>query len=496
MTMLESVQFHLPAIALGLLLLAGSAAFLVRFSVARVIALGTAVAELFIAVWIAVVVLGGNQTWVYSVGGWGAPLGIDLTIDGLSAVMILLVALVGLPVTIYAAGYFPKKDEYRLFWSLWLLLWAAMIALFASNDIFNLYVCLELLTISAVALVTISGQREALFAGMRYILAALAGSLIYLFGVGMIYASVGVLDFDLLAEQAGGDLATQVGLGLMIVGLLVKTALFPMHFWLPPAHANAAPPVSAVLSALVVKGSFYIIFKLMFVFEADKLLPILPHLLGSLGVVAIIWGSVMAFMQSRLKMLVAYSTVAQIGYLFILFPLAFLASDIEGAVVAASAGVFHALSHALAKGAMFLAAGTMILVVGDDRIQSLSGLSRVAPLPAFTFAIAGVSMVGLPPSGGFVSKWLYVTSALDGGAWWWGIAVVGGGLLAATYIFRVVGIFMKSPPGGLTTTPLSVLISVPPLILAVLSLGIGVFAQTLLNPYTPSLFPLLERVIG
>lgn len=484
--MLDLIQPQLPAITLAVLLFAASAAFLVRFERARAIALVAAGVQVVLVSWITWIVVGQDRVWVYTIGGWGAPLGIDLTIDGVSAVMMLLTAVVGCVVTVYSAGYFPPKDSYRLFWSLWLFLWAALFALFASNDIFNLYVCLELLTISAVGLVAISGERAALFAGMRYILSALAGSLIYLFGVALVYASTGVLDFDLLAAQVSIDPTTQAGLALMVIGLLLKTALFPMHFWLPPAHANAVAPVSAVLSALVVKGSFYIIFKLMHVFTGHEMIPGLAELMGILGVCAIIWGSVQAFTQKRLKMMVAYSTVAQIGYLFLLFPLVAAADDIQTAVLAASAGLFHAVSHGLAKGAMFLTAGTIVKAVGSDRLEDMAGLSRLAPMPAFTFAIAGVSMVGLPPSGGFVSKWLYVSSAIETGAWWWAGAVVFGGLLAALYIFKVIALFMGSGKEPLQVGVSNRVITIAPLVLAVMSLVIGVFGQPILDLLYPA----------
>lgn len=493
--MSEALAQHLPVIAIGVLLFAAAAAFLTSFRVARWIALVTSVAQLLFAGWLAASVMQSGPV-VYSIGGWGAPLGIDLYVDGLSALMILLTAIVGFVVTLYSAGYFEPKEKYRLFWPLWLFLWASLVALFSSNDIFNLYVCLELLSISAVALVALAGTRTALFASMRYLLSALAGSLIYLFGVAMVYGSTGVLSINLLSEYSGVDPATQVGLALMVVGLLIKTALFPMHFWLPPAHANAVAPVSAVLSALVIKGSFYIILRIVFTLPTEDLIPALPTLLGVLGVAAIAWGSVMAFMQKRLKMMVAYSTVAQIGYLFLMFPLVFSALDVEGSTLAINAGVFHALSHGLAKGAMFLSAGAVVASFGHDNIERLSGLSRVAPVQALTFGVAGVSMLGLPPSGGFVSKWLYVSAALDTGQWWWAAVVMVGGLMAAAYVFKAVGVFMREPQGIKVETALPLSTSWAPLSLALISLFLGVFGQPALDLLAPAAQALSEGILS
>ncbi|MFQ5488823.1 MAG: proton-conducting transporter membrane subunit, partial [Gammaproteobacteria bacterium] len=190
----------------------------------------------------------------YAVGGWGAPLGIDLYADGLSLLMLMVTAALGLGISVYSTGYFERKRS-AVFWPLWLFLWAALNALFLSADIFNLYVTLELLGLAAVALVALAGGAEALISAMRYLLVSLLGSLFYLLGVALLYHSYGSVDIAILAERVEPSPAVWAAMGLMSAGLLLKTALFPLHFWLPPAHANAPAPVSALLSALVVKAS-------------------------------------------------------------------------------------------------------------------------------------------------------------------------------------------------------------------------------------------------
>ena len=197
----------------------------------------------------------------HAVGGWGAPLGIDLYADGLSLLMLAATALVGLGVSVYSAGYFQGDESVR-FWPLWLFLLAALNALFLSADIFNLYVTLELVGLAAVALTALPGGRDALSGAMRYLLATLLGSLAYLFGVALLYHGFGSVDIAILAMRVEASPVVWAALGLMGAGLLLKTALFPLHFWLPPAHASAPAPVSALLSALVVKASFYILLRL------------------------------------------------------------------------------------------------------------------------------------------------------------------------------------------------------------------------------------------
>ncbi|MGD8569889.1 MAG: proton-conducting transporter membrane subunit, partial [Gammaproteobacteria bacterium] len=221
--------------------------------------------------------------------------------------------------------------------------------------------------------------------------------------------------------------------GLITAGLALKTALFPLHFWLPPAHASAPAPVSAVLSALVVKASFYILLRLWLeVF--DQVSEAAESLLGLLGAMAILWGSMQALRQTRVKLLVAYSTVAQIGYLFLAFPLATTAGINPWHAVS-----YLALSHALAKAAMFMAAGNLLRFGGHDRIADMDRVVQRLPLTAATFALAGVSIMGLPPSGGFIGKWLLLQSALSQGRWELAMVMIIGGLLAAAYVFKVLG---------------------------------------------------------
>jgi len=366
-------------------------------------------------------------------GGWGAPLGIELYADGLSLLMLAATALVGCAVSVYATAYFDNERVAR-FWPLWLFLLASLNALFLSADIFNLYVCLELTGLAAVSLTALAGSAGALGGAMRYLLATLLGSLLYLLGVVLLYHEFGSVDITLLAERAVSTPAVWAALGLMGAGLALKTALFPLHFWLPAAHGSAPAPVSAVLSALVVKASLYILLRLWFSIYVPAGNAVSGELVGLLGCGAILWGSLQALRQERLKLLIAYSTVAQIGYLFLVFPLAASAGAMAWYAVA-----YLVLSHALAKAAMFLAAGNLLRFGRHDRIAELDRVVQRLPLTAGAFALAGVSIMGLPPSGGFIGKWLLLQSALAQGRWDIAMVIILGSLLAAAYVFRVMG---------------------------------------------------------
>ena len=375
----------------------------------------------------------------HALGGWAPGLGIMLRADALAASLLLLSALVAAGVGIYASRYFTDRSQQARFWPLWLLLITALNALFLSRDLFNLYVTLELLGLSAVALAALGGSREAVQAALRYLILGLLGSMAFLAGVVLLYAAHGTLDLAALAAGLRPEPAAWVALALMSAGLLIKAALFPLHFWLPPAHANAPAPVSAALSALVVKAAVYLLMRLWL----ELFQPVLPvaayWLLGLLGAGAVLWGSWNALQAQRLKLLAAYSTVAQLGYLFLFFPL--LAALPPGARQEAAFGalVLLALSHGFAKSALFLAAGVIQQRAGHDRIAELGGTARTLPVTTFALALAGIALIGLPPSGTFLAKWQLLSAAFGTGQWLWVPVVGAGSLLAAAYVFRFLG---------------------------------------------------------
>jgi multicomponent Na+:H+ antiporter subunit D len=412
-----------------------------------------------------------------SLGGWAAPLGIQLRADGLSAIMMLMTGVIGALISIYAAAYFKNDPARVFFWPLWLFLWGGLNGVYLSGDLFNLYVTLEVTGLSAVALAAVSGARPALRAALGYLFAAMVASLAYLLGVGLIYAGYGVLDLALLGTTLRSDLPTLCALGLMMLGLLVKTALFPMHFWLPPAHSSAPAPVSAALSALVVKGSFYLALRLWFSVARPVTTYEAGQLIGALGAAAILWGSFQALRQRRLKLLIAHSTVGQIGYLFLIFPLATV-PRIAGApapwiIEAWTGGIYQALSHGFAKASIFLAAGVVLKAAGSDQLSSMRDIAGRLPVTTFAFALAGVSLIGLPPSGGFVAKWMLLKAVVASGQWWWVPVVVTGSLLTAGYVFLMIRYAFKPAAGQLELKPQPAILSWVALVLALIAVLLG-----------------------
>jgi multicomponent Na+:H+ antiporter subunit D len=409
------------------------------------IALGTMPLGLAIAVAIVVATGRTDGPLVYLLGGWAPPLGVALRADGLSVVMMAITAVVICAIGIFARADFRTPEgvvETRApfaFWILLLAIWAALNAVFLAADLFTLYVALELLTFAAVPLVCLDGRAETLQAALRYLLFALLGSILYLAGTVLLYGAYGTLDTVLLSRRIHAEPVTLVAAALMTAGLLAKTALVPLHLWLPPAHAGAPPAASAVLSALVVKGSFFIVVRLWF-----GVMPAVPgfaatQLLAAFGAAAIVFGSIVALRQKRLKLMIAYSTLAQIGYLFLMFPLAFDPGSAQlqsGAALAG--GILQAISHATAKAAMFMSAGLMYAALGHDRIAGLGGIGRALPMSVFAFGLGGLALIGLPPSGAYLAKEQLLQAAADTEQWWWAVVIQGGGIFTSGYLLLVL----------------------------------------------------------
>ncbi|WP_395666115.1 complex I subunit 5 family protein [Methylocella sp.] len=433
------------------------AAFTLGGRNAQRVALALAPVNIVIAALIASAVWRARAPIFYHVGGFAPPLGLSLRADGFSAVMLATSALVMAAAHLFAradfatpAGVAEARAPFA-FWTLTQALSAALAIVFLSADLFNLFVALELLTFAAVPLVCLKGSAETLRAALRYLLFALIGSVLYLLGVTLLYGAYGTLDMALLAERLRPAPIVYAAAALATAGLLAKTALVPLHLWLPPAHANAPAPASAILSALVVKGSFFLIVRLWFDVFPALAAGAASALIAGLGCLAILVGGTMALRQARLKPLIAYSTVAQLGYLFLMFPLA-----VGGAPWAPDAwagGVMQTLSHAFAKAGMFLAAGLVVEGLGHDRIADLRGLGRAMPLAALTLGIGGLSLVGLPPSGGFMAKWLLLTSAAEAGFWPIVAMLLAGGLMAGAYVGRILGPALATPAPPLRSRP-------------------------------------------
>lgn len=377
------------------------------------------------------------------VGGWPPPLGIRLEVDGLGAAFLVVIALVA--TTTLLAARRPSSPVgreggllgERAVVPLWGLLWGGLAALACTRDLFNAYVTLELVTVAAVGLILSDGDRGARRSAVDYLLASTAGATCFLLGVGFWYADTGTLAMSAAAIPPAG--IAPAAPALMVAGLLLKMAVVPLHGWLPAAHGSAPAPVSAMLSGLVVKAPMYLLLRLA-AGETGILArtPAVLAVTAVLGGAAVLWGSVQAARTPRLKLVVAYSTIAQIGVMALALPLAAASADAFAALA------WFALAHAMAKAAMFLAAGDLLRLVGHDRVAELAA-SRVRPALAYgAFGVAGVALIGLPPSPAFAAKWTLLAEAVALDAWGTVAVLAAGTLGSAVYVFRVLDAAMAA----------------------------------------------------
>ncbi len=412
------------------------------------------------------------------IGGWSPPLGIQLAIDGLSALMLSMMALVGGLLSLFAPAYFRRSHDnpaaITLFWPLWLLLWGTLNGLFMAADIFTLYVLMEISLLAAVALVTLSPTQVATMAALRYLLVTTTGSLFYLMGVAILYDAHGVLDIALLAGEVEPGWALTTALVLMTIGLMTKAALFPLHFWLPPAHALSPAPVSAILSALFIKGAFYLLLRLWSALGDEAATAELSQVIGILAAAAIVWGTIQALRQRHLKMLIAYSTVAQIGFFFLVFP-ALANNDHAGSGIdpGLAGSTIQVIAHALTKASLFLAAGILLIARHSDRLTAMRGMARSLPLTAAAFVLAGLGLYGPPGSGAGLGKSLMAEALHGGDQWWWASLLSVAGLLTLTYVVFMLRYLVLPYRGSLTMTPVSLWLQSIPFMLALSGLGLG-----------------------
>lgn len=468
----------LPLVGLAPLLLAprsGARTCIVFSAVGLVLSLALAV-----EIWSSDIAVG------YDLGGWRPPLGIGLRADGVTAALLVMAAAVHLSIGVFAAcGRQDGPPMPASFWMLSLCVLSGLNLAFLARDLFTLYVALELLTFAAVPLVCLDGRKAQFEAALQYLVFALFGSALYLLGAVLVYAATGTLDIALAATALkAGSLPAVSALALMSAGLAAKAALFPLYLWLPPAHAGAPPAASALLSSLVIKGPIVLLLRLWLDLAPASTAAGAAPVLALLGAGAIIFCGLRALAQERLKLLIAYSTAAQIGYVFLMLPMMRGGAAPLSApeALAFTGGFLHLISHAFAKAAMFLSAGLIAAAMGHDRIAAFGGAARAVPVSVTAFALGGLSLMGLPPSGGFVAKVMLLTVAIQQGAAWIAVVVLLGGLLAGGYVLRVVVIALQRPDSPLETAPVSGRQEAVALALALVALALGFLPLQPLGP--------------
>jgi len=387
----------------------------------------------------------------YAMGGWPAPFGIELVVDSLTAVILLLVT--GSSTLALLAGrrsVARDMEAHRqpLFYAAWLTAVAGLCGIAVSGDAFNVFVFMEISSLATYVLIAGGSDRRALTAVFKYLITGTVGATFYLIGVGLIYMMTGTLNFadmEVRLADAPAREPVLVAAGFITVGLALKAAIFPLHVWLPNAYAYAPHAVTAFVAACSTKVALYVLLRFDFMVFQHNLsghaVQFASYLLP-LAVAGVLFGSCVALFETHLKRLLGYSSVAQIGYIVL------AAALLDRAGV--TAAVLHMFNHALAKGTLFLAVVCMSHRVRDFDLHHLGGIGRYMPWTLGAFAVASASLVGIPGTAGFISKWYLVTAAFAQGPW--GIALAAiiliSSLLALAYLWRVLEpACFGTPPG-------------------------------------------------
>jgi multicomponent Na+:H+ antiporter subunit D len=386
----------------------------------------------------------------YAMGSWPPPWGIEYRVDALSAFVLVLVAAIGALVALYArrslAAELPRAQHY-LYYAVHCLCLAGLLGMTITGDAFNVFVFMEIASLSMYVLIALGRDRRALLASYQYLILGTIGATFYVIGVGLLYLVTGTLNIADMAErlaQAGATRPVLAALAFITVGLSLKLALFPLHLWLPNAYAYAPSAATAFLAATATKVSVYVLLRFYFtVFGAPLVVDALPvpEILIGLSIAAIVTASLVALWQEDFKRLLAYSSVAQIGYITLGIGLATRDS--------LTAAVAHLFNHGITKGALFLLVGGIALRAGGAGFERLQGLARAMPVTCLGVTLAGLSLIGVPGTAGFISKWYLVLGALQAGHWWLAALVVLTSLIAVAYVWRFVeAVYLSEPPAG------------------------------------------------
>ena len=363
---------------------------------------------LALGIWLLVV---GGEPLVYWVGGWTFPVGISLVADGLSRLMVVIVAAISLAALVFSIDYMARFTSPGLYYALFLLMLAGMNGVVLSGDLFNIFVFLEVAGIASYALVAFGTESDELEAGFKYLVLGTIASAFLLVGIALVYNVTGQLNWAKVGEAidlaGGATLPIYVAAAFFLMGFGLKAAMVPFHAWLPDAHPSAPAPISAMLSGVLIKASgVYVLARVVFsVFDGDAGLGMILIVLGTLSMVL---GGLMAIGQGDLKRLLAYSSISQVGYVVLAFGAAAVmrARGMEQVAVglAVFGGLFHLANHAVSKSLLFLCSGSVEYATGTRQLDQLSGLGSRMPMTGACLRIGALSISGVPPLGGFWSK--------------------------------------------------------------------------------------------
>jgi len=454
---------HLPALLIVVPLMAAPLCVLIR---QRTLVMGFALVVVWACALMAATLLQrvlADGTISYALGGWPSPYGIEYRVDVLNAFVLVLVSGLGAAVLSYAprsiAREIPESKHY-LFVTSYLLCLTGLMGITITGDLFNVFVFLEISSLSSYALISLGRDRRALKATFQYLILGTIGATFILIGIGLMYQMTGTLNMADMAErlrEVTGVRTVLVAFAFLSVGLALKMALFPLHLWLPDAYAFAPSVVTAFVAATSTKVAAYVLLRFVFsVFGVGLAFDSLAmdRILLPLALVGIFVASTAAIFQNNIKRMLAYSSVAQVGYIVLGISFA--------SVNGLTAAIVHMFNHALTKGGLFMAMGCIVFQLGSVNLERMRGIGRTMPLTMALWVVGGLGLIGVPVTAGFISKWYLIMAALEQDRWVVAALVLVGSLLALVYVLRVVEVaYFQEPAEGdaqVTEAPMALLV--------------------------------------
>lgn len=426
-----------------------------------------------------------NGAWTYELGGWEPPWGIEYNIDIIAAFVLVIVSSMA-AITVSATNVLVCNEidasKHGYFYTAFLLCLTGLLGIVATGDAFNVFVFLEISSLSSYAMIAMGDNRKSLTAAYEYLIMGTIGATFILIGIGLLYMQTGtlnMLDLQTRISDISELKSVHAAFAFFTVGICLKLALFPLHHWLPNAYAHAPSMVSIFLAATATKVALYLLYRVfytIFGFEFSFDLLHLDRVLLPLSIIAIVVSSFNAIFQPGLKRLLAYSSLAQIGYMTL-----GIALQTKAGLVAS---IIHLFNHAFIKGALFMCVACMVARTKTSIIEDLAGVGKLMPWTSGAFFVGGFGLIGIPLTSGFISKWYLVTAILEKEWWWLAILVVATSLLAVVYVWRVIEfLYFREPKPELSDiqeAPLPLLIATWVVTLSVLYFGIDTrFPSTL-----------------
>ena len=400
-----------------------------------------------------------NGPLSYQAGGWAAPYGITLVADSLTVLMLLLTSLVFIAVNLYSWGYISDKGKESGYYAFLHFMLAGMSGAFTTGDLFNLFVMFELVLMSSYALVAYSGSRESLFISMKYVVLNLIGSSLMLVAIGGLYSVTGTLnmaDMAVILAEGSVNMAPVLGLSMILFCVFaIKSGLVPFHFWAPPVYSNSPPPASALMAGISKKVGIYAVIRLYITVFSGAVMPenallfagqpinmATGYLVGVMAVITVLLGGISAVNRNSLDKLLSYSSVGQIGFIYVPVSIAM----ITGSHTALNAALAYIIAHGLAKPALFMISGIIEKIAGTSRLDELGGLSESSFMLSAVFFISAFSLVGVPPLTGFFGKMMVFQSLISSGNFITLVSLLAGAVLTLMYCSKAwLEIFFGEP---------------------------------------------------